>query len=334
MPFTSASKGLIDNLKRVYHSYSSTNADTGQQISTALGSVSVSGGNITSTASALSAISKGMGETDVIASVSYPSASNASNQLPGIAFWGTSSSGGTWWTAVPTGTSSSSSSTTGSCYTSTTTVPCGGSQVGPCLAGSSRLTCGTYGTATCSPSGKGATCSNSCSNYTSSCSSGANQTLTVSSPCGTTSFTSSAGGQWATRRCCWSYADGSTCNAGQATCSGSGCNPGGCCSSISYNTTTTTTYYTNIQIGYGTPSSQSSQITISRYTSNSSWQNVGGVKISTSGNGIIATLYSDTALTSPIGSDLSYSPSSPTRGDYVGVYFQNASSVSTFEAKS
>lgn len=305
--------------KRVLTTFAAAMANTGQTFNTISGTTSVTGGVLNvSSSPALVAVSKGMGEPDFSAELRYEATTTLSNAPAGVAFWGTSATGGTWMSAYPTTSFSSSTNYQYRCSTSAT-VACGGSSVN-CVAGSSRQSCGNYGTATCTPSGKGASCSVSCSNYTSNCSSGANQTLVASSPCGSASFTSSAGGQWATRRCCFSNADTTSCSGAYSYCYTAGCTPSGCCNSVTNLSSTTTTYVRQVRIGSGSPTPSGYVYTSSVSSSTSGYPAVGSIVVSASGSTVTTRLYSDTAATSQLGSSVVVDLSGYTRGDFVGIY--------------
>jgi hypothetical protein len=64
---------------------------------------------------------------------------------------------------------------------------------------------------------------------------------------------------------------------------------------------------------------------------------VGGISVSTSDNTISVNLYSNTTLATQQGTTHSYTPASPTKGDFVGVYGANAAvtvNTDTFTATS
>lgn len=80
-------------------------------------------------------------------------------------------------------------------------------------------------------------------------------------------------------------------------------------------TSTTTTYNTNLRIYSANGSSVSTLVNDTKDSNTSGYASVAGMKVSTSGNTITAGIYSDSGLTSLIGSNSSNTPSSPTKSD-------------------
>lgn len=187
--------------------------------------------------------------------------------------------------ATPTTTyvcDSPTASSVGSCSAVTST--CYG-----CSTSGNLGYCGTEDVTTCEASGNGAYCGSETSTSTVCDVSGGNN-------CGPFTSTSTV--------CSGSYSQYNNSTY-----------PSGACNQSSSSVTLYTTQV-NLLMGDGsTASSQASQTIESGVESPTA---VLGMKVITSGNSISSSVYSDSGLTSQLGSTLSYNASSPTKSDLVG----------------
>lgn len=327
-------RGFGKNIqKKVRQTFTNlTPADTGQEMATITGAATITtGGWDVTTAPALTSVSKGMGEPDVYLTSAYTSASTSAGSKDGIAFWGTSASGGTWWAAYPTTTTGTGDNTYNYCNTTVHHYCEGPGTSNSCWAWSG--TPADCYSASCS-TGHGCTGASCTTANTASCGF-AGQNLCVSiTPCGSICGNCTSAGPTITAKCCTCPTDNAdTCDGTLSTCTYYGCTPsnnGACCNSITYTGGLYTIYYTGVRIDSGAPASMTQQsANATLVSSTGGYPAVGGLTVTTSGNSIAVKLYSDTALSSQQGSTHNYSPASPTKGDYVGVYGSNTGSVTT-----
>lgn len=203
------------------------------------------------------------------------------NGGPGVAFWVTDAN--SWW-ASSANYNSSSYSCNCSTYCSSYTCACGNGKA------DTMNCCCSYTTTYVCPSG--------CFVMSPSLCLTDDTYLNCGSPSSSTSCTG-----------------GYTCACGNAQADTMNC----CCSATTcqtcYNDSITLTIYSSVS---GTVTTQSS-LSVWSGTSGSFTTTVGSILISTSSNTITAKAYSSTGLSSQVGSTLTYTASSPTKGTKVGI---------------
>lgn len=295
-----------------------------------------------------------IGSTDVTETV--VALSTATGGGIGVVFW--RSAANSWWAALSNTTSSSVGNCTGGstlfCSDSTNTCTPGGCGSG-CSSGfySSASNCTGGGTATCTdsvntctPAGCGGGCTVS-SNGGVACGSAGNcqSNGTGAGPgscvpagagtCGTgcTNFTAVQGASSGTKSIpCGACGTGSVFltagQTGHCTCCVTtvvttytrSCNTGGTTYTRSCNSGgSTTTYTSNVNLISSVSGVVTTQYIGAVASSTSSRPVIKSMKVTTVGTTITAKAYSDTGLTTQMGSDVVYTPASPTRGPGVGI---------------
>jgi hypothetical protein len=321
--------------KVVRHTFTAiTPADTGQELATITGAATITTNawDVT-TAPALTAVKKGMGEPDVYVTAAYTAASTSNESKNGVAFWGTSAAGGTWWAAYPTNTSSTVDTTNNFC-TGTSTTTCNGSLNSNCSTAqfnSAPAACAPSSCAGCTPTCT--TTSASCPGVGSFCNSSAVASCSSGSICGTCSspgvsmFFECCECFFPTTSCVGSTINGNCFSSGCVPNAGAGC---GACPTTNSGSVTTT-FYAGVRIDSGTPGSMTQQsVNATLVGSTGGYPAVGGISVLTSANSVAVKLYSNTTLATQQGPTHTYNPASPTKGDFVGPYGPNAAvSVNT-----
>ena len=247
----------------------------------------------------------------------------------GPAFWVTDS--GSWWAAFPHYSSSTNTTCTGGtvyCYSAGCTPANSCGTISQTTGSSTTCTGGTaycY-SAGCTPANScgaisestssSTTCTGgtvSCSDTTNSCSPGGCGGVSVSSV-----YTSGA-----------TYESDVSCSsigATQVGCSScGGCSPGFvCCSFPGYTTSSpsnvsTTTYTTAARILGSAAGTVTTDSTTTLATSTSGYTTVASMQVDTVGTTITAKAYTGAGQTTQLGSTITRTPTSPTRGTGVGI---------------
>jgi hypothetical protein len=202
---------------------------------------------------------------------------------PGVAFWVTDAN--SWWASSANYSSSSYSCNCQTCQNpSTCNAPCNVSATGcpPCGTSTVNVGCGCY--------------SGYFDNGIGCVDPESNQTYPY----------------------CTSTQCNSPCTVSASTCPPCSTSPGStypCNCSTCYNDSIDLKIYSSVSGSVSSPSS----LTIWTGTSGSFTTTVGSILISTSSNTITAQAYSSAGLNSQVGSTLTYTPSSPTKGTKVGI---------------
>ena len=231
----------------------------------------------------------------------------------GVAFW--VSDAGSWWAAVPYYNTYTYSLPACSCGTynvtpSAGTYPncnCGVTSSTPSNGGFPNCYCGS--TTTTNPTGTYPSCI--CGSYSQTTTSCYGFSPSQCSANGGTYVGGSCGCQFTTvNYYCNSCGSTTTCLDCPTTYSCIACPTQTYC--YSCGTGTGYNYYLRLlQSSGGTVSTATGDVSIGSAAA--------AIKVTTSGNSITARAYSDTAMTSQLGSSLTYSPASPTKGTQHGI---------------